>query len=168
MAHLSRRTLISVAAAFGVLPQHALAASPKIIGWEDLIPAGVPYGEIIGQGEIDALNDTWLPEFDENASKLNKDLHGAYIKMPGYILPIDVSTKGVTSFILVPYVGACIHTPPPPANQLVFVDSKKPWPSDKLWDPVWVTGRMRHEMQSTSVADIGYALTAEAMEVYVW
>ncbi|MEP1520024.1 DUF3299 domain-containing protein [Ascidiaceihabitans sp.] len=168
MADLSRRTLISVAAAFGALPQHALAASPKIIGWEDLIPAGVPYGEIIGQGEIDALNDTWLPEFDENASKLNKDLHGAYIKMPGYILPIDVSTKGVTSFILVPYVGACIHTPPPPANQLVFVDSKKPWPSDKLWDPVWVTGRMRHEMQSTSVADIGYALTAEAMEVYVW
>jgi hypothetical protein len=165
---LSRRTLLAAAAAFAATPRSGWADTPREIEWKDLIPPGVPYGEIIGEGEIDALKDTWLPEFDENATKLNMELHGAYIKMPGYVLPIDMSTAGVTSFIMVPYVGACIHTPPPPANQLVFVDSKKPWPSDKLWDPVWVTGRMRHELQSTSVADIGYALDAELIEVYEW
>lgn len=165
---LSRRNLIAAAAACAALPRTSFSATPRVIGWDDLIPPGVPYAEIIGQGEIDAIKDTWLPEFDENATKLNKDLHGAYIKMPGYMLPIDMSTAGVTSFIMVPYVGACIHTPPPPANQLVFVDSKKPWPSDKLWDPVWVTGRMRHELQSTTIADIGYALTADLIEVYEW
>jgi hypothetical protein len=165
---LSRRRLITAAAACAALPRTSLAASPRILAWEDLIPPGVPYAEIIGTGEIDAVKDTWLPEFDENATKLNKELHGAYIKMPGYVLPIDMSTAGVTSFIMVPYVGACIHTPPPPANQLVFVDSKKPWPSDQLWDPVWVTGRMRHELQSTTIADIGYALDADLIEVYEW
>lgn len=165
---LSRRHLIAAAAACAALPRTSLAASPRILAWEDLIPPGVPYAEIIGTGEIDAVKDTWLPEFDENATKLNKELHGAYIKMPGYVLPIDMSTAGVTSFIMVPYVGACIHTPPPPANQLVFVDSKKPWPSDQLWDPVWVTGRMRHELQSTTIADIGYALDADLIEVYEW
>jgi hypothetical protein len=165
---LSRRHLITAAAACAALPRTSLAASPRILAWEDLIPPGVPYAEIIGTGEIDAVKDTWLPEFDENATKLNKELHGAYIKMPGYVLPIDMSTAGVTSFIMVPYVGACIHTPPPPANQLVFVDSKKPWPSDQLWDPVWVTGRMRHELQSTTIADIGYALDADLIEVYEW
>lgn len=165
---LSRRHLITAAAACAALPRTSLAASPRILAWEDLIPPGVPYAEIIGTGEIDAVKDTWLPEFDENATKLNKELHGAYIKMPGYVLPIDMSTAGVTSFIMVPYVGACIHTPPPPANQLVFVDSKKPWPSDQLWDPVWVTGRMRHELQSTTIADIGYALDADLIEVYKW
>lgn len=165
---LSRRHLIAAATAFAATPRTALAAGPRVVAWEDLIPPGVPYSEIIGQGEIDALRDRWLPEFDENATKLNDKLNGAYIKMPGYMLPIDMSTAGVTSFIMVPYVGACIHTPPPPANQLVFVESKKPWPSDSLWDPVWVTGQMTHELQSTTIADIGYALSAEKIEVYEW
>ena len=166
--HLSRRHLIASDAVLSALPRAALAATPRVITWEDLIPPGVPYGEIIGQGEIDAANDRWLPEFDENATKLNKELNGALIKMPGYVLPIDLSTDGVTSFIMVPYVGACIHTPPPPANQLVFVDSETPWPSNQLWDPVWVTGQIRHELQSTTIADIGYAMQAEKIEVYEW
>ena len=50
----------------------------------------------------------------------------------------------------------------------MFVDSEKPWPSDQLWDPVWVTGRIRHELQSTTIADIGYAMQAELIEVYEW
>lgn len=165
---LSRRQLVAAAAACVALPRASLAATPRVLSWEDLIPPGVPYSEIVGMGEIDAIRDTWLPEFDENATKLNAELNGAYIKMPGYMLPIDLSTAGVTSFIMVPYVGACIHTPPPPANQLVFVDSKKPWPSDKLWDPVWVTGQIKHELQSTTIADIGYAMQAEKIEVYEW
>ncbi len=168
MQKLSRRSVIATATAMAALPRSSFAETPKTITWEDLIPPGVPYGEIIGEGEIDTVNDRWLPEFDENATKLNMALHGAYIRMPGYVLPLDISTSGVTSFIMVPYVGACVHTPPPPANQLVFVDSKTPWPSDRMWDPVWVTGRMRHELQSTSIADIGYAMTADHIEVYEW
>ena len=71
---LSRRHLITAAAACAALPRTSLAASPRILAWEDLIPPGVPYAEIIGTGEIDAVKDTWLPEFDENATKLNKEL----------------------------------------------------------------------------------------------
>ena len=117
---------------------------------------------------MDARNDIWRPIFDANATKLNPVLDGAYIKMPGYIIPIDLSTKGVTSFVLVPYVGACLHTPPPPPNQLVFVTTQTPWPSEALWDAVWVTGLMQHEIQSTEVADTGYVLKADQMEVYEW
>ena len=165
---LSRRNLIAAAAAFAGLPRSAHAATPREITWDDLIPPGVPYSEIIGEGEMDEQNDVWSPVFDANATKLNDTLDGAYIKMPGFIIPIDISTKGVTSFVLVPYTGACIHTPPPPPNQLVFVTSKTPWPSDKLWDAVWVIGQMQHEIQSTEVAETGYTLVADKMEVYVW
>lgn len=165
---LSRRHLVAAAAAFAAAPRVSHAATPRLVGWDDLIPPGVAYSKIIGEGEIDVAQDRWLPKFDENATKLNNELDGAYIKMPGYVLPIDMSTAGVTSFIMVPYVGACIHTPPPPANQLVFVESEKPWPGDKLWDPVWVTGHMKHELQSTTIADIGYALAAEKIEAYEW
>ena len=165
---VSRRKLITSALASAALPRAALAKTPTEITWDDLIPPGVPYSEIVAAGEMDETNDIWQPVFDENATKLNPVLDGAYIKMPGYIIPIDQSTDGVTSFVLVPYVGACLHTPPPPANQLVFVTTNKPWPSDNLWDAVWVTGQMQHELQSTEVAETGYLLKAEEMETYVW
>lgn len=166
--HVSRRQLITTAIASAALPKLVRANTAVEITWDDLIPLGVPYSEIIGEGEMDERNDIWRPIFDANATKLNPMLDGAYIKMPGFIIPIDLSTAGVTSFVLVPYVGACLHTPPPPPNQLVFVSTKTPWPGDNLWDAVWITGLMQHEIQSTQVAETGYAVQADEMEVYVW
>jgi len=166
--HLLRRKLITTAAACAALPRAGFASTAKEITWDDLIPPGVAYSEIVGEGVMDELNDTWRPIFDANATKLNPALNGAYIKMPGFIIPIDLSNDGVTSFVLVPYVGACIHVPPPPPNQLVFVTTDTPWPSEDLWEAVWVTGQMAHELQTTEVAETGYALKADKMEIYVW
>jgi len=166
---MSRRKLLTLAAAGAAMPPRAtFAQTAQEITWDDLIPPGVAYSEIIGEGLMDERNDIWRPVFDSNATKLNPALDGAYIKMPGFIIPIDLTAAGVSSFVLVPYMGACIHTPPPPPNQLVFVTTTTPWPSDNLWDAVWVTGRMQHELQTTEVADTGYPLQAESMEVYVW
>lgn len=164
----SRRHLIAAAAACAALPRAGFAATPRQVSWADLIPPGVPYSEIIGEGEIDVFKDTWLPVFDEHATKLNDALNGALIRIPGYMLPIDISAAGVTSFLLVPYAGACVHVPPPPANQLVLVDCKKPWQTNAMWDPIWVTGVLRHELQYTTVADIGYAMAADEIELYEW
>ena len=166
--NLSRRTLIKIATAIIALPRVVSAAAPREITWDDLIPPGVPYSEIIAEGELDEENDYWRPIFDENSTKLNPALADAYIKMPGFIIPIDISADGVTSFILVPYVGACIHVPPPPPNQLVFVSTKVPWPSERLWEAVWVTGTMQNKVQYTEVADTGYELEADRIEIYIW
>ena len=165
---LSRRRLIATLTASAGLPSIAYARTAKQIIWDDLIPPGIPYSEIVGEGVLDESIDYWRPIYDVNATKLNPILDGAYIKMPGFIIPMDQSADGVTNFMLVPYVGACIHTPPPPPNQLVYVTNNTPWPVNALWDPVWVTGQMRHEIQSTELGDTGYALIAEAMEVYEW
>lgn len=164
----TRRHMIASGLAVSALARPSLAKTATEISWDDLIPPGVPYSEIIGEGEMDVVSDTWNPIFDANATKVNELLDGAYIRMPGYILPLEISAKGVTDFILVPYVGACIHTPPPPPNQLVFATAKNPWPDDKLWDPVWVVGTMRTQLQSTEIAQTGYALAVDAMEVYEW
>lgn len=146
----------------------AFAKTPLELGWDDLIPPGVPYPEIIAEGELDEANDTWAPIFDANATKLNEKLDGSYIRLPGFIIPLEVGRKGVTNFVLVPYVGACIHVPPPPPNQLVFVNTKEPWPDDELWDPVWVVGTLRTELQSTQIAQTGYSLSADTIEAYEW
>lgn len=149
-------------------PNIAIAAAAREITWDDLLPPGLPYSEIIGQGEIDEANDTWNPIYDENGIKLNEKLDGIFIKMPGFIIPFETSAKGVTEFMLVPYTGACIHTPPPPANQLVMVNAQTPWPSDNLWDPVWVFGTISTQLQATDLGQTGYAIEAERMEIYEW
>ena len=165
---LNRRSALMLFSGALATPKTALAATPKEITWDDLLPAGVPYSEIIGEGELDEVNDTWNPIYDENATKLNESLDGSYIKMPGFIIPFDIGVKGVTEFMLVPYTGACIHMPPPPANQLVMVNAKTPWPSDDLWNPVWVIGMMRMQLQTTDLGQTGYAIVADQMEVYEW
>ena len=163
LIHPSRRSVLALLAA-AFVPGQALARSFRQITWDDLIPAGVPYGQIIGPGKIDAVNDTWVPQFDDNGVKLNTTLDGAAIKLPGYVIPFDVDAKGMTSFMLVPYVGACIHTPPPPPNQLIFVTTATPWPGESLWDPVWVSGQLSAKAISTEIAEVGYQLTAEKIE----
>ena len=165
---LNRRKALMLLSGSVIAPKMAFAATPREIMWDDLIPPGLPYSEIIGEGELNEENDSWTPIYDANAIKLNENLDGAYIKMPGFIIPFDTSAEGVTNFMLVPYVGACLHTPPPPANQLVMVDAAQPWPGDQLWDPVWVTGTMSTQLQSTSLGQTGYSIVADEMEVYVW
>lgn len=165
---LNRRKTLMLLSGAAAAPKAALAVGAREITWDDLLPPGVPYSEIIGEGEIDEANDTWNPIYDANGIKLNQSLDGAYIRMPGFIIPFDISAQGVTNFMLVPYIGACIHTPPPPANQLVMVNAAQPWPSDQLWDPVWVTGLMRTQLQSTDLGQTGYAIAADEMEIYVW
>lgn len=167
-SRMTRRQAVMLMAGTAATPQLTLAATAREIMWDDLIPPGVPYSEIIGEGDLNEADDVWNPIYDENGIKLNEALNGAYIRMPGFIVPFQIGPQGVEDFMLVPYVGACIHTPPPPANQLVMVKTAKPWPGDQLWDPVWVTGTMRTQLQSTNLGQTGYFITAEEMEVYEW
>ena len=165
---LSRRYMLALAGAAMFAPTTHLAAAPRRVTWDMLIPPGVPYSEIIGEGELDEINDTWNPIFDANATKVNEDLSDAYIRMPGYIVPLELTAAGTTTFILVPYVGACVHVPPPPPNQLVYTTIDKPWPIDDPWNAVWVTGTMQTKLQSTTIARTGYALVADEIEPFTW
>lgn len=74
---------------------------------------------MIAEGDRNELNDTWNPTYDENGAKLNMALNGKVVKMPGYIIPLSSGAEGITRFMLVPYVGACIHVAPSPPNRLV-------------------------------------------------
>lgn len=167
-SYINRRRfgcLLGAAALY--LPDEARARY-RDTSWDDLIPPGVPYAEIIGEGEMDEANDIWKPIYDANATRFNDGLDGKKIKLPGYVLPLEMSTDGLHEFILVPYIGACIHVPPPPPNQLVFVTTRKPWYADNLWDAVWVYGTLTTQAHSTAVAEIGYQLSASKIEIYEW
>ncbi len=105
------------------------------------------------------------------------ELNGQTIRMPGFVLPLEYAGKKVTEFLLVPWVGACIHTPPPPANQIVHVvvDENMARESTGLFEPVSVTGTMFTKNVSKSLylvdgssdISIGYTMQARMVEPYV-
>ncbi|MCA0869306.1 DUF3299 domain-containing protein [Lutimaribacter marinistellae] len=87
------------------------------------------------------------------ASEVNEDLVGMSVRLPGYVLPLEFKDRKVVEFLLVPTVGACIHTPPPPANQIVHVVYPKGIEVNGLFTPVWITGTM---VAQSSVQTVGY------------
>ena len=164
---LSRRHALLLSGAGLLLPvMRATAQEALRVRWTDLIPEGVAYGQIIARGEVDTDADIWIPVFDENGSVLRTDLDGQTISLAGYVIPLEVTSAGTTSFVLVPFIGACIHVPPPPPNQLVFVNTATPWPSDKLWEAVLVTGTLTASVQRTEIAEVGYEIAATVIEKY--
>jgi hypothetical protein len=70
-------------------------------------------------------------------------------------------------FLLVPYLGACIHTPPPPANQIIHVKPLQPSKGLHMMDAVWVSGRLKTPRSDTSMGISGYSMDAVRVEPYV-
>lgn len=96
----------------------------------------------------------------------NPAMNGAEVKLPGYIVPLEENQGKISEFLLVPYYGACIHTPPPPANQIVHVVAKQPVPFQSM-DTVWISGRMETVKIDSKMAVSGYNMTAATVEKYV-
>lgn len=113
-------------------------------------------------------------EFDRYLDQVRPDMNDVTIRMPGYVLPLEFDGDKVTEFLLVPFVGACIHKPVPPANQMVYVKIDKPFRSRGLYAPVWVEGRMfaRNGTHNLSLVDgskdvdSGYSIQATRITPY--
>jgi uncharacterized protein len=116
--------------------------------------------EIRSDLETEGLDPDWYLQerervFQEHAQRLaapNPEILGQHVRVPGYIVPLQFDGMVVTEFLLVPTAGACIHTPPPPANQLIHVKYPKGYPLRGLYDPVWIDGTLRAETHSELVS----------------
>jgi hypothetical protein len=121
-----------------------------------------------------AKRDTIAEKKRAAASTVNAAIDGKMIRIPGYVLPLEFSGTKVTEFLLVPWVGACIHTPPPEPNQIVYVKPDKAFDIRRMFDAVWVTGRIAATGSKRSVEivdgtadiDVGYSLRASLVEPY--
>ncbi len=113
-------------------------------------------------------------EIERRNKDVVKELDGKLIRMPGYTLPLEFTDTAVSEFLLVPYVGACIHVPAPPANQMVFVQLKQSYKPKNLYEPVWITGRLKVQNASKSLSfvdgrtpvEAGYTLEGIRVEPY--
>ena len=88
------------------------------------------------------------------------ELDGKRVRIGGYVVPLDFEATNVKEFLLVPFVGACIHVPPPPPNQIIYVKSAKGFDVQGSFDPVYVTGTIKVASQYTGLAETGYSIDA--------
>lgn len=140
------------------------------IEWEALIPADwVPedlFEDLFADVDLESLTDT-DPRALELIQKVREvwdtapvveELDGQRVRIPGFVVPLEGDANTIREFLLVPYFGACIHVPPPPANQLVLVQPDKPIPADWNMVPVWVSGVMTIEREESELGTSGYTM----------
>lgn len=137
----------------------------KEIDWIELMPAE----EV---AKLEALNESVdhsgdSPGFTWESANTVPEMDGRRGKLPGYIVPISVSPKNeILEFFLVPYFGACIHVPPPPPNQILYVKPKEPLPMVHIWDAFWVEGTIRIQEVKNEMAHSAYAIELDKVEPY--
>lgn len=112
-------------------------------------------------------------EVAKREGKVRGNLNGEDVRLTGYLLPLEFSEEGETEFLLVPYVGACIHVPPPPPNQIVLVTLNEKFRANEIFTPVRITGKLATKAASKKLylvdgaADIsvGYHLNGGSIEL---
>ena len=96
-----------------------------------------------------------------------KKLEGKLVRIPGFVVPLDDFQEEGAEFLLVPYYGACVHTPPPPPNQIVMVEmGGKKAIKLNLFDAVWMSGRLKIASVESPYGTVGYQLEGLKVEPY--
>ena len=164
--------------AFVSVSQRAAAeAEPRELEWEELMPEGWdPFAELdaLAGDDVQNLSDSNVRAVElfnayqeaVRSAPVVSELDGQRVRLPGFVVPLDFEGTEISEFLLVPYFGACIHTPPPPSNQIVYVTTVAAYPLKELFEPVWVTGEISTQAHLNEVGDAGYTLQARIIEPY--
>jgi hypothetical protein len=105
------------------------------------------------------------PRKSQEPTPVVEGLDGKRVHIGGYVVPLDFDATSVKEFLLVPFVGACIHVPAPPANQIIYVKTEKGFDVRGTFDAVYVTGTLKVAATFTGLAEAGYSLDAEKVEM---
>ena len=151
------------------------AGAFREIKWDDLVPKDWDPLKEFKNMNFSLMNDS-DPRANEMLKRMretwdnaptNNDMDGASVRIPGYLVPLEDTKTGLKEFLLVPYFGACIHTPPPPANQIIYVKADKPPKGFHSMDTVWVSGTLKTLRSDSYMGASGYRMDAVVVERYV-
>ena len=149
-------------------------ASFREINWDDLIPADWDPQKFFADLDLDALQDN-DPRAAEVMARMRAEwdrapvvdrFSGQQVRIPGFVVPLESDGKTIREFLLVPYFGACVHVPPPPANQLIHVIPDKPVPAGLNMSPVWVNGVLNVGRVESEMGSAGYQMRGIRVEEY--
>lgn len=153
----------------------AFAAEPNEIEWESLIPQDWNPNQVfedmtdeqyyaLSDAELLILETTVQAMFD--AAPVVDAFDGQEVKIPGFVLPLEYSNRLLKEFLLVPYFGACTHTPPPPANQIIYGKLNTGIELESIYLPVWITGTLSISRSKSQLTESGVANGVEVQSAY--
>ncbi|MEE2024638.1 MULTISPECIES: DUF3299 domain-containing protein [Alkalimonas] len=119
----------------------------------------------------DASDDPYASLWQQvlSSAKVREEFNNQRVRLPGFIVPLEFDqNQNVTSFFLVPYFGACIHVPPPPPNQIIYVTEAKGLTADMMYTPFWITGILTTDSMNHDLAFAAYSIKADHIEEYSW
>ena len=92
---------------------------------------------------------------------------GKAIRIPGFIVPLEQNDEQkATAFFVVPYFGACLHMPPPPPNQILYVEYKEGIAAENLYDPYWFEGTVKIDNHESALGTSAYSLVLDSFALY--
>lgn len=145
------------------------ASIVQTLSWDDLVPEDYElkpplpihdYSDLasIFKAEMDRATGSAFAQQEPNAPVVTT-FDQQQVRLAGYVVPLTIDANSrVIDFLLVPYLGACIHVPPPPSNQIIYVDAEQGLPLDELWEPFWVEGQLQVAALETAEITAGYQL----------
>lgn len=153
--------------------QAAASSAVRQINWKDLMPAkwdpdkafkGIDFSKL---EDADPRAEALRLKMLELAKKapVNPAINGQRVKLPGFLVPLEQHNGEVSEFLLVPYFGACIHTPPPPGNQIVHVRPKEPV-KFRTMAAVWISGKLVVQSHDTAMGFSSYSMVADEVTRY--
>jgi hypothetical protein len=176
--HFLRRCLV-LTAGFSAVAMHpliALATAYKEIDWDQLIPDGWRKQVILEMARMRRFADAadGDPKAEEAYAKLKKtwdsapivkSMIGKKVRIPGYVVPLDAERMQSSDFLIVPYFGACVHSPPPPANQIIMIIPPK-GTLTRTMDAIWVEGVLGEQRTFSEAGTSAYVIKAVKVTPY--
>ncbi len=153
----------------------ATSTATKETSWESLMPKGWDPMKEFGIGDAGIVTEgsakernlmRQMREIWDNAPT-NPKMDGAPVRLPGYVVPLEEVKGELKEFLLVPYFGACVHSPPPPSNQIVHVVASPALKGVRTMDAVWVSGTLAVQRTDSAMGASSYQIKAPAVEPYV-
>ncbi|RFF26789.1 MULTISPECIES: DUF3299 domain-containing protein [unclassified Wenzhouxiangella] len=160
------RTMIRIVAAFGLLwAASALANDVQEVEWMDLMPEAEQKAWDEASNNVDHSGYASAEEFQ--SWETVGELDGQKLRIPGFVVPVETDGEGkLETFFLVPYFGACIHVPPPPANQIIYGRLEEPIEMVNIWDAFYMEGTLNIEEVSNETADSAYTMAVDSLKPY--
>ncbi len=147
-----------------------------LLDWSQLTPASWDANSLLKNIDLSKMEDNdprafeLLKEVREqwNNAPVVTSFDGKAITMNGYVAPLDGDAEHVKEFLLVPYFGACIHSPPPPSNQVIHVHIAGQGIPFSNWDSfVTVSGTLKVAHSNSGIGVAGYQMQADIVKPLV-
>jgi hypothetical protein len=136
--------------------------------WLELVPK-YAYDFVPESGVTEEMweDETFLKNVEKAGLLINDEVVGKKIKIDGFMVPLDFDygeALTVEEFVLVPDAGMCIHVPPPPPNQMIFVKLKKPEKVRYMYQPIIIEGVLKKTPPVKNVYNSIYEVSAETIK----